>query len=160
MSDLTTEPQTRRFLREFVRYAEPQLVVETGCHDGETALEIGEELQRIAGAQLVTCDTESLYVGMTRNKVSHLPVLVHHLSGLELLDSLNGRKPDVVFVDSGDDATRVAECLKAFEKGARWVFLHDILRRPEMTFDPLTEHVNGVILPYGRGLGMFWNTVD
>ncbi len=158
VSHLTTESETRRFLAEFVRYAKPKTMVETGCHDGETTLAVGEQLQHIAGSQLYTCDIEPIYVVMTRNKVSHLPVLVSHQSGVELIATL--QEIDIAFLDSGGNLERVKEAVELMPRLSEkfWVFLHDAIQTEDPCFSTIAELTgwNSLLLPYGRGVGMFW----
>lgn len=156
-SPLTTEPETRRFLAEFVRYVKPKVVVETGCHEGDTSLELSIALQGFG--HLHTCDIEERHVSETFNRVLPYTAHVHNCTGTEMIRNLT-EPVDVAFLDSGGELQRVKEAVELMPKLApvAWVFLHDALQTQDPCYRNICALTNwhSLILPYGRGLAMFY----
>lgn len=158
-SQLTTEPETRRFLAEFVRYAKPKVVVETGCHLGHTAQEISAALWSNEAGRLHTCDIEPEFREITKELCGNLPVTIYPATGVEMIQSLDAQV-DMAFLDSGANGERVKEALALAPKLSpfAFVFLHDTLQTDDPCYDEILKQTgwSSVLLPYGRGLGMFW----
>lgn len=158
-SHLTTEPETARFLAEFIRYVKPQTVVETGCHEGHTASLIGQALLYHGEGRLYTCDTDPQWVERTMKECQGLPVAVCGISGRQMIEGLS-EKVDVAFLDSGANLERVEEA-KALQKKlspVAWVFLHDALQTEDPCYRYICAATNwpSIVLPFGRGLAMFF----
>lgn len=153
-SPLTTEKETREFLAAFVRYANPKVVVETGCHHGWTSLAIGEALK---DGILYTCDTDESNVAMTIERTVAEPVEVFLGTGVEMIRNIQ-QPIDMAFLDSGANLQRVEEAKELIPKLAKHgvIFLHDAIQQD----DPCYSHIqplfkNGLFLPFGRGLAVF-----
>lgn len=158
-SPLTTELETARFLAEFIRYVKPQVVVETGCHEGHTASLIGQALLYHGEGRLLTCDIEQQWVDRTKAICNGLPVIVSSVSGRQMIEGLTD-KVDVAFLDSGAELERVEEA-KLLQKKlspVAWVFLHDALQTEDPCYRYICAATNwpSVVLPFGRGLAMFF----
>lgn len=157
-SPLTTESETRRFLAEFARYAKPKTVIETGCHLGHTAHELSSVLWGHSGT-LYTCDTEPEFVRVTKERCENMPVIASVMKGTELIQSMT-LPIEMAFLDSGANMERAKEAVELIPKMAErfWVFLHDALQAEDPCFQAISELTgwNTLLLPYGRGLGMFW----
>lgn len=157
--DFSAEEELRDFLRGFVRYSKPELVIETGCGHGGTAAVIAHALNRNDRGQLLTCDVEQNYVQETHALLDFLPASVRHCTGKAMIEGLGDSSVDMAFIDSGWTDIRIEEgiALKNKMKPVAWVFLHDVCNNYRGAFEKIKE-VNGwdgAILPFGYGLGMF-----
>lgn len=120
-----SEMETGHFMYGLVRLLKPQVVIETGCHTGQTSREICSALVVNRTGFLYTCDTNPDMVRDAINHTAGQPILVSNVTGEELCR--NTPSVDLAFIDSSGD--RVAECMALQLSPIGIVVLHDA-RRP------------------------------
>lgn len=76
----SAECEVTELVAAFVRATQPEYCVETGTCFGQTAEAIGNALKANGHGHLVTLEVDADKVAMARQRCTHLPVTVLHLS--------------------------------------------------------------------------------
>lgn len=142
--DEATEVEVTELVSAFVRALQPELVVETGTYDGQTAEAIGKALQANGHGRLVTIEIKDTLVEMARDRCAGLPVEVFHGSSL---DWLLGHESTVGFawLDSGQIRHQELELLFPRLASGGVVGIHDAAPH---------HAVYGFVEPVVKRLGM------
>jgi hypothetical protein len=93
-NDDASEHEVSALAAAFVTALQPDVVVETGSHTGQTARVIGEALARNGQGHLYTVEYEPQFVDAARANCAGLPVTVVHSDSVTWLTS--GDAPDGV----------------------------------------------------------------
>jgi hypothetical protein len=93
-NDDASEHEVSALAAAFVTALQPDVVVETGSHTGQTARAIGEALAANGQGMLYTVETERAFVSEARANCEGLPVTVIHGDSVAWLTS--GEAPDGV----------------------------------------------------------------
>ncbi len=157
--ELAAECEVSEFIASLVRLMKPLVVVETGCHRGDTSLAIVQALRANETGFLLTCDTDKGKVEETRLLCKNYVLKVAHCSGEELVDSLPRNSVNIAFLDSGGELARFREAQALIPKLApiSWVLLHDSLNGQDKCHANISAICNwpSIVFPYGRGLTLF-----
>lgn len=86
-NDDAAEHEVSVLAAAFVTALQPDVVVETGTHTGQTAKVIGEALARNGQGMLYTVEIEQQFVDQARENCAGLPVTVIHGDSVEWIKS-------------------------------------------------------------------------
>jgi predicted O-methyltransferase YrrM len=144
--DMASEQEMGDFLCGLVRMLKPNLVVETGCYMGDSTVRMEEAIDRNQCGVLVACDVDAGHVAEVNGKLLMHRARCELSKGVDLPDLADA---DLVFSDSGDSDTRIAEYNRC-KSGCVFV-VHDT------QWAALAEFVRkqgGIVFSAGRGFGV------
>jgi len=107
------ELEVGALLYALVRIMKPDVCIETGLYIGDSAEWIGKALADNGYGHLHTCDIDATKISAGRQRLSYLPVTVHHCEGKELISQF--RQIDFAHIDSGTQDVRLSELLSLNE---------------------------------------------
>lgn len=148
---MASEFELGDFMYGLVRLLKPNLVIETGCYNGDTSRRIGEALLENGDGRLVSCDTSIERVVSAQSICVGLPVTILNTHGLDIITK---HPCDLAFIDSGNDATRVEECKALKMSPGGIIVLHDARRS---AYDDLCAiGWKSWFIPTPRGVAVFF----
>lgn len=156
-SEIGAEVETSCVIAALIRLARPSVVVETGCGEGDTTLQIALALKYNAHGHLYTCDIDHERCEHVRQLCRDLPVSVRDEPGVSLLGKLD--EIDFAFIDSGWQDIRVAEVREVIPRLRHnaLLVLHDVCQNYNMAYQTARELLGtwGIVIDTPYGLAIF-----
>lgn len=145
---MASEYEVSEFMAALVRLLKPKAVIETGCYQGHTSMAIGQALKVNGRGVLHTCDEVLEHVLSLEERVraAELPVVVHHLRGVECCRRY-ASVVDLAFIDSAADMDVRKEEMDSLRQGL--IVVHDARDFAQVAGPPV------LFIPTPRGLAIY-----
>jgi len=163
---VATEVEVLEFLYAFVRMVKPKFILETGTYLGHGAVYMALAQKRNGFGNLISCDTDkealkkAVSLAMQNDIALHINFVLRH--GVDVIKQLDDRSVDLVFIDSGDEQTRIEEINSVVYKltSNGFLLVHDINKlkaiKTHLDFLRLKTVFDGLLISCTpRGLAVF-----
>ena len=163
---VATEVETLEFLHALVRLLKPKFILETGTYIGYGAVYMALAQQKNGFGHLLSCDTDedalhkAISLAMANDVERNIQFVMR--KGIDVIPQLDDRCLDLVFIDSGDEETRIEEIKLVMSKlnNNGVVVIHDINKLTRLLayldFERLKTSIDLLVLSQTpRGLAIF-----
>lgn len=163
---VATEVEVIDFLYAFVRMIKPKIILETGTYLGHSAVSMALAQKKNGFGNLLSCDVDeevlqrAVSLAMQNDIAMHVNFMLRQ--GMDVIRQLDDRSLDLVFIDSGDEQTRIDEInaviCKLSIKG--FLLVHDLNKLHKVTshleYLKVKSILDGMaIMCTPRGIGVF-----
>jgi len=163
---VSTEIEVLEFLHAFVRMIKPKTILETGTYLGHAAVYMALAQKQNGFGNLLSCDTDeevlkrAISLAMQNDIQMNINFVLRQ--GCDVISQMDERSLDLVFIDSGDEQTRIDEINLVLRKIVPGGFLivHDIKKlnmvRSHLHYLEHKAVLNGMCIKCTpRGLGLY-----